>query len=50
MKLIIITDCINYTQAKSKVPNMYIVGGIGFANRHKKQVFRIGQNSLEKKT
>ena len=26
----IITGHINYTLAKSKVPNMYIVGGVGF--------------------
>ena len=25
-----ITDVINYTLAKSEVPNMYIVGGVGF--------------------
>ena len=25
-----IIDYINYTLAKSKVPNMYIVGGVGF--------------------
>ena len=41
----IITDYINYTLAKSEVPNMYIVE-VGYGNRQKTQFFPIGLKIL----
>ena len=43
-------DYINYTLAKSEVPDMYIVGGVGFGKQAKKQLFayRLKKYGLQK--